>query len=509
VRPGEDPTLLAGMVRLILAEDLYDHTFVGAYADGLDELRAAVAPFTLDVVERRAGVPADQVAAAARLFAQGPRGGVVAGTGPNMAPHPLSTEMLVCALNTLCGRYARAGEAVNHAGVLGNPYQPRAQVLGPWEPWGRIPPPRVRGLRTLNWEQPSAALADEILEPGDGQIRALICNGGNPAVSFPDQPKTVRALRSLELLVCLDVHPTATTRLAHYVFGCALSLEKPDYTRHLEWYFTEPFAQYTPAIVPQPADVIDEWEVFWGLAHRMRVPLRLGRAPLGPPAPGRPVDIDVKPTTDELMEIEAAEARVPLADVKRHPGGQVFERARVRVAEGDPASAGRFALAPAEFVADLDEVAREALAADGGDGGPGGRFRYRLTSRRMREVFNSTGVHLPALNRRGPGNPAYLHPSDLRAEGIEDGDLVEITSAHGSVVAVARPEPELRPGVVSMAHAWGDLPDEEDVRTQRELGACTNRLVSSDVEFEPLIGQCRQSAIPVDVRRAVTPVVVP
>src|SRR5262245_9974420 len=118
VRPGEDPTLLAGIVRVILCEGLHDAPFVGAHADGLTALRAAVEPFDLEYVARRSGVPAGQVIEAARLFARGPRGSAVAGTGVNMAPHPLASELLVSALNTLCGRYARAGERIAHAGVL-------------------------------------------------------------------------------------------------------------------------------------------------------------------------------------------------------------------------------------------------------------------------------------------------------------------------------------------------------------------------------------------------------
>ncbi len=499
VKPGEDPTLLAGMVRLIIAEELYDRAFVAENAARLEDLRAAVEPFTLEYVARRTGVAAADVAAAARRFARGPRGAAVAGTGPNMAPHPLATEMLVCALNTLCGRYGRAGDAVNHAGVLGTAYQPREGALPPREFWGYLEQPRVRGLRTLNWEQPSAALCDEILTPGDGQVRALICNGGNPAVAFPDQEKVVRALRSLELLVCLDVRLGPTPQLADYVFGCKLSLEKPDYTRHLEWYFPVPFAQYTPAILEAEGDVIDEWELFWGLAHRMRVPLALGRAPLGPPvADPRPVDIDVKPTTDELMEVEAADARVPLAEVKRHPSGHVFESARMTIGPRRP-EAARFDLAPPLFLDDLAAVAGEP-AVDGGGYHPGEHFTHRLASRRLRQVFNSTGVHLPGLNRRGPGNPAYLCPADMVAAGLADGDLVEIVSEHGSVVGVARTDDGLTPGVVSMAHAWGELPGEGDVAAHPETGACTNRLVANDRDFEPLVGQCRQSAIPVNLR---------
>ena len=308
VKPGEDPTLLAGMVRLIIDEELYDRDFVAANAARLEQLRAAVEPFTLDYVARRTGVAAADVAAAARRFARGPRGAAVAGTGPNMAPHPLATEMLVCALNTLCGRYGRAGDAVNHAGVLGTAYQPREGALPPREFWGYLEQPHVRGLRTLNWEQPSAALCDEILTPGDGQVRRAHLQRRQPRGGVPRPGEGGAALRSLDLLVCLDVRLGPTPQLADYVFGCKLSLEKPDYTRHLEWYFPVPFAQYTPTILEAEGDVIDEWELFWGLAHRMRVPLALGRAPMGPPvADPRAVDIDVKPTTDELMELEAAD----------------------------------------------------------------------------------------------------------------------------------------------------------------------------------------------------------
>jgi anaerobic selenocysteine-containing dehydrogenase len=501
VRPGEDPTLLAGMVRVILTEGLYDKDFVDLNARRLAELREAVDPFTPDYVERRAGIPAQDLLAAARLFAKGPRGSVVAGTGPNMAPHPLSTEMLVNLLNTLCGRYAREGEYVNNAGVLGTPHTPRAEAGDPFNFWEGIDQPRVRGLRAMNFQQPTAAVADEILTPGKGQIRAFICNGGNPAVAFPNQTKVVKALKSLELLVVLDVIMSPTARLADYVFGCKLSLEKPDYSRHLEWYFTDAFAQYTPAFIQPSFDVIEEWEFFWGMAHRMRVPLTLGRSPLGPPVRGRAVNIDRKPTIEELMEIEAADARVALDRVRQYPSGHVFEDARVRVAPRDPATAGHFDLAPPLFLEDLRRVIAEPIVS-GGSYTEDESFKYRLISRRMREVFNSTGVYLAALNSKGPGNPAYMNPHDMLEDGIKNGDLVRIESANGAIAGVARAEAGLRRGAVSMAHSWGDLPERDDAGAQPQTGGCTDRLIADDSDFEPLVGQCRQSAIPVNVRRA-------
>jgi hypothetical protein len=53
-----------------------------------------------------------------------------------------------------------------------------------------------------------------------------------------------------------------------------------------------------------------------------------------------------------------------------------------------------------------------------------------------------------------------------------------------------------------MAHSWGDLPERDDAGAQPQTGGCTDRLIADDSDFEPLVGQCRQSAIPVNVRRA-------
>ena len=127
------------------------------------------------------------------------------------------------------------------------------------------------------------------------------------------------------------------------------------------------------------------------------------------------------------------------------------------------ADAARFDLAPALFLEDLAAVAAEPVVGGGGYR-TGERYTHRLASRRLRQVFNSTGTHLPALNGRGPGNPAYLGPDDMAARcGLADGDLVEIESEHGRIVGVRGPTPAVPPGVVSMAHAWGGLPGDDDV----------------------------------------------
>ncbi|HVO23719.1 MAG TPA: molybdopterin dinucleotide binding domain-containing protein [Candidatus Margulisiibacteriota bacterium] len=114
-----------------------------------------------------------------------------------------------------------------------------------------------------------------------------------------------------------------------------------------------------------------------------------------------------------------------------------------------------------------------------------------MISRRMLEVYNSTGDHLPELRRKFPYSPAFMHPQDLARLGVDPGEVVRIESDHSFIYAIAAPSRAVLPGVISMAHARGGTAD--DINS-------TNRLVTTERDFEPISGIPRQSAVPVNVR---------
>jgi anaerobic selenocysteine-containing dehydrogenase len=66
--PGEDPTILAGLIHLLITSNRIDRDFVGANADGFDLLAAAVASFTPDYVAHRAGIAEADLRAAADIL---------------------------------------------------------------------------------------------------------------------------------------------------------------------------------------------------------------------------------------------------------------------------------------------------------------------------------------------------------------------------------------------------------------------------------------------------------
>ncbi|HBM84501.1 MAG TPA: nitrate reductase, partial [Halieaceae bacterium] len=133
------------------------------------------------------------------------------------------------------------------------------------------------GFGLLDGELPTGSLLDEILEPGADRLRALLVHGGNPALAMPDQRRTVEALGSLDLLVCIDHRMTATAELAHYILPPTLQYERSDLPMFIyeALLFPEPFTRYTPAVAspPQGSEVCDDWYYFWGLAQRLNLQL--------------------------------------------------------------------------------------------------------------------------------------------------------------------------------------------------------------------------------------------
>lgn len=484
-RPGEDVAIAAGLLHIVLANGWHDHEFCERYVEGLDELRAAVAPVTPDRVAAQAGIDTDGLRLAARMFARdGRRGMARAGTGVCMAPHSNLADHLYECLNVVCGRYLREGEAVPNPGVLGPAYPIRAEVIGPFRSWEQSERSRIGGYGMLFGEKMTGVLADEILTPGEGRVRALVVDGGNPASAVPDQHKFVRAMRDLELLVTIDPYLTTTARLAHYILPPTVFYEHTDMAppAYETALFGVPYAAYTDAVsaVPEGADIADDWLMLFKIAQRA------GRAIT---FRGVELDMSALPTSDLLHGILCSGGRLTLEQLRAN-AGKIVPLEPVKVDEGS-GHGGKFAVAPPDVVEELATVVRRPhLPASAG------HFTHRLISRRLREVSNSMYHDLPAVRRRLRYNPAYMNPDDLSRLALASGDRVSIASDHGRIDAIVEADADIRPGTISMAHSWGGLPGEADYS---QVGAYTGLLISTDRNIETINAMPRQTAIPVRI----------
>lgn len=491
VKPGEDATLLAAIVKVILDRGLQDRDYVERYVSGVGELHAAVSDFDLDYAARRTGVPADLVEAAAVMFATARTGGATSGTGLHMAIHHNLATQLVMTLNGLCGRYDRPGGMNRTEGALGRRFGPEVGAA-------KLPAPpksRIRGISGTNglfgnyFELPTNTLADEILTPGDGQIRALIVNGGNPALVLAEEASAQKALEDLELLVVLDLFRSATAEYADYVFGVRHPFERVDVSKLMDATYPFPFGHYTPALVDGPEETLEEWEVFWGLAARLGIPLRLGG-----------LTADTKPSSDELLDVMYRHARVPLDELRRHPSGLAFAERTMAAGGVVPNMLGhedkKMAAGHPEVLAELREV-RAEHTLEGGGYTRGEDFRFRMITYRMKEVYCSQGQNLPSLASKRPYNPVLMNPASMRDLELEEGDPVWVENAHGQVEGIVEASEDIGPHTIAFAFGWGNP---RDPRPAREKGSNVQRLTSDDWRYDSVTGLALQSAIPVNVR---------
>lgn len=496
--PGEDSTIAAGFIKWIIDQQLYDQSFCRQYVGDLDRLYHAVSKFSPDYVAKRAGIDKDDFIAAATLFAKHCSvGGASTGTGPNMAPHSNLTEHLVECINIICGRYIKEGELFRNPSVLRPKWPRKAQVIPPSREWEHSYKSRIGGYGMLTptigmkyGEMMTGIFTDEILTPGEGQVRCVINHGSNLANIVPDQRKVYKALESLELLVNIEPYMTETSKLSDYILPTKLYYERPDLSHFMfasEIAYNLPYARYTPAVAepPEGSEVVDDWEIVWGLAKRLNVPLHFD---------GVPLDMENKPSTDDLIKIVSRYAPIDFEEFKSMPVGKIFSEIEQIVLPPDAGNNDKFTTMPADVEAELkhyydnyETPQTEALKR---------AYPFKLVSRRLRDYLNTTGRDVPELRARIPLNYAYMNPDDMLKLGISSNDSVQIESVGGAIKAVAMADPAVKASIVSMAHGWGGHPDSDDYKTE---GSSTNLLISTDRDLDPINAMPWMSAIPITI----------
>jgi anaerobic selenocysteine-containing dehydrogenase len=514
-RPGEDPLILGAIARVILEEERYNKDFVSSEVDGLDALRATLAPFDPGKVAAHAGIDSQELVKAARMFSGWQRGSISVGTGPNMSGYGNATEYLNLALTSLMGHWRKAEEVKQNSGVFIKPAPAIAASPGPMPAWGFGKKMRVRGLEESASGLPTAALSDEILTPGEGQIKALICMGGNPMLAWPDQIKTYEAMQALDLLVCLDPRMSKTCELADYVVAPKLHYEVKGCTAAPElfgmfgagWGFEGPYGQVSDPILdtPEGSDLCEEYEFIHRVATDMGKTLNVKSFALfGDPEEQAKQATAVPPgeTPDPMTawSVSLDGAPVPISEAFADPEahrGKMFDRPPT-VVDAKPADwQGKLDIGNPAMLAEMEEVAQRLQQPANLEDQD---YPFRMIGRRMNEVLNSSWHEDPVQRKRVGHHPAYMHPDDLATLGLTDGQTVEIESERAMISCVATSASEVRPGCVAIPHSWGTSPNEKEDPLGE--GGNTGRLSFNDRDFDRRTGIPRMSSIPIRVRAA-------
>jgi len=467
ITPGTDVFFVLALLNVIVEEQRYDREFIGRYCRGLDDLRRVVDPFTPERVAGTTGIDAVTTRRIAREFAAARGGFALGNTGVTQQRYSTAMEWAIEALNAITGNIDRPGGIFFNPGVVDEPHAKKSIQ--------RDRPSRIRGYARILGEYPMTTFADEVLTPGEGQIRALIVTAGNPLATGPDLASLRKAFAALELIVVIDLFMTVTAQAAHWVLPATTFFEREDlnvtFTRHTPF----PFIQYTDRVVRPRGEARSEWDIFRGLHAAVGTPF-LNNAALP----------DGYTSRDFFRDFLRIRGQVPFEEVERHPHGLQLG--------GKPIGAFRALLERRDARIDLcPESVREAVpSADAVRPATSASYPMLLISRRN---LRSLCSWLHVAEEESSGNPLELNPADAVRLGLSTGDRATVRSRTGEVRVRVAVSDAVPPGVVSMQFGFASAPR----RTGGQSADTMNVLVDAHEACDRLTGMPTFNGIPVQV----------
>jgi anaerobic selenocysteine-containing dehydrogenase len=475
VRPGTDAAFLLALIHQVIADG---QARPASYVDGFAAVEAAVELWTPERAAGTTGIGADDIRRIAREFATADRAACYGRVGVSTQQFGAICQWAIQVLNIITGNLDRPGgtmfprPAVNPLLGLGRGH------LGVWKS-------RVRGLPEFGGELPVSTMAEEILTPGDGRIRAMVTIAGNPVLSTPNGRQLDEALDSLDFMVAVDPYINETTRHADVILPPSPPLERDHYDVVFHQLAVRNTSRWNDAVLPKPPQARHDWEIFrdLGLAFVRRTPVSRRRIE----ATAR---LRLSPKRIVDLGLRIGPYRLSLRKLRRSPGGIDLGPLQPALPGALHHKSKRIDLAQPMILDDLPRLS--ALPVADGD-------ELLLIGRRHLRSNNSWMHNSARLVKGKPRHQLLMNPDDLVRRELADGQLVTVTSAAGSLSVEVAASNDMMPGVVSLPHGFGhNRPGSHLTIANQVKGPSANDITDTSLT-DPVAGTSAVNGVPVTV----------
>jgi formate dehydrogenase major subunit len=427
LKPGANVAVVNAIAHVVVTEDLVDQSFVAARCEGFDEWAEFISrpENSPEAVQSITGVPAGEVRAAARLYAQAPNGAIYYGLG--VTEHSQGSTMVIGMANLAmaCGNIGRDGVGVNPLRGQNNVQGSCDMGSFPHELPGyrHVSDDAVRHVFENLWgtallPEPGLRIPNMFDAAIEGTFRGLFVHGEDIAQSDPNVGHVTAALAAMELVVVQDLFLNETAKFAHVFLPGASFLEKDGTFTNAERRINRVRA------VMKPKNGMHEWDIVCRIATAMGYPMHYDH-------PSQIMD-EIAALTPTFAGVsferldEVGSIQWPCNDDS--PNGTPIMHT-----ESFTRGKGRFV--PTPFVPTDERSTR--------------RFPLILTTGRILSQYN-----VGAQTRR-TANIAWhqedlleIHPHDAEDRGITDGDEVTLASRVGTTKLRATISDRMPTGVV-------------------------------------------------------------
>lgn len=429
ITPGTNVALYNGMMSYIISEGLQSADYIAERTENYDELVATLASFSPEKAAEICGVSAEDIKAAARLYAEAPKAAIVYSMG--VTQHTTGTEgvMTLSNLSLLCGNIG-----IESGGI--NPLRGQNNVQGACDMGGlpgdlpgyqKVANPDVIAKFEKAWgvklsDKPGATLTELVHKAGHGDIKVLYIMGENPMVSDPDLNHVEEALKNTEFLVVQDIFLTETAQLADVVLPAASFAEKDGTFSN-----TERRVQRVRKAIEPIGHAKPDWEILMDILNLLGIEKTYAN-----PSEVLAEISSVTPsyggiTYDRLEELGSLQWPCPTTD---HPGTTYLHKAAI--------ARGKGLFKPTEYKPsnELPDAEFPLMLSTG-------RVLYHYHTRTM------TGK-VAGLNNLSPESYIEINPLTAQDLGVADGSKVMVSSRRGEITTVAKYTKTIKEGVVFM-----------------------------------------------------------
>jgi anaerobic selenocysteine-containing dehydrogenase len=516
IRPGADAAFLLAIVDTLFAEGLVDLGAADGLVNGLDRVEALAREFPPEAVAEHCGISAPVIRRIARELAGARSAACYGRLGTCVQRFGTLASWGIDLVNILTGNLDRPGGAMfpRAAASLASLSKGKPFEFGRWRS-------RVGFQPEVGGTIPSSTMSEEILTPGDGQVRAMILLMTNPLRSAANSAELERAFKSLDFLVAVDFYLNETTRYADVILPTPSPAEQPGYEYGLYHLSVRNVTKWSSAALPPPPGTPPAWEVLARLTGILTgfagastkdiddvVFRQLAGAVLKSDrsCPGL--------TAEEAMEKLAGEIgpeRIVDFALRIGPYGDGFGRrpegltlAAVRAAEHgidlgplEPrlreivnTKSGKVELAPQAMIDDVPRLRADIARRRSG---------MVLIGRRNLRTTNSFMHNLAALVKGPKRCTLQVSRIDAQRIGLSDGGIACVASRVGRIVAEVELTDDLMPGVVSLPHGWGHDVDGARLRIAREHAGVNANFLTDNRAYDEASGTAVLFGTPVDV----------
>lgn len=503
IKPGTDAVFLLAILRIIFEKGLSTPGRLTEWIKGWECIEPLTRSFSVKEAADITGIPEADIETIATEFATAKRAICYGRMGISTQSYGGLCQWLIQVLNIATGNLDHEGGMMFSTPALD---LPASAARGSYDRYRS----RVRGLPESSGMLPSAALAEEMLTPGDGQIKAFVCNAGNPVLTTPNGKQLELALDGLDFMVAIDFYINETTCKADIILPPTGPLEHGNYDAIFNLMAVRNIAKYSKAMVRPAPDTRDEWDICDGLVKRINR-LNGKNSSLGARLWERATRLlPYLGSADFMLDMALRtgpygkgffpfKEGISLTRLRRAPDGIDLGPLKPRLPERLFTKDRMINVAPTVFVGDLDRLKAEFKVAHHNPNLP-----LLLIGRRDKRTNNSWMHNSQRMVKGKDRCTVMIHPDDAAEYQISNDQLVTVSSRIGQIKVVAQITSEISPGVVSIPHGWGH--DREGIRlgvAAKAPGVSVND-ITDDQAVDPVSGTAAVNGIKVRIETAVS-----